>query len=426
MNNSRNSNNTSGLIFSFILALPALLAGVHGYKYFSQLGAGSWQSTDWYISYDFGFVRRGLLGGPLRIAASKFDWLNINIFLLFLTIFAVISITILLIIKTKNINFSARAALAFSPAFYPVFLMWDPQGGGRKEALAIIFIMVYMFLASKKNSIWKKARLLMSLLVLPLLILAHESVFFFAVPILIFATAIDWINDGRNWSKGISEIFPLLRSLVFLIPSFIALLAAFLYSKPPVDQVEAICRSWQIAYQTLVCTPLPAALDALAGTGRNYFKEIVDSYNAPLLYGQWLLAFGYVIALTVACLVPLVNNRIGRMSLNIRYAISSLLLGLCGIVAVFSIALYALAIDYGRWMSVSVTLILVTCLLYQEKIRSAAIVLSPVFAQKSFPLLDLERLKWVQLALVCISGFVMVPNCCINLWQLNFLIRRVA
>lgn len=428
----RNYRNPSGFGIACIMALPALLAGVRGYKYFSRLGPNSWESTDWYISNDFGFVRRGLLGGALRAVATSFDWFNVNLLTFLLTIIVVFTVSVLLIAKARNISYSTRLALAFSPAFYPVYFLWDPHGGGRKEVLAIVFVLAYLLIARAKGMIWNAARPWLVLLVLPLLTLAHEGIFFFSAPILIFAMVIDWINGDRTWSNGLSELLPLARSLALVIPAFFALFAAFVYSSPPVTQVEAICRSWQIAYESLTCIPLPSALQALAGTGsfgaegESYFSFIARTYEKPFIYIQWLLAFGYVIVLIGACLIPLVECGLGRMSANIRCAIATIVVGACSIVAIFNAPLYAFAVDYGRWMSVSVTLILTCCLLYREQIVSAAVVLSPAFAHGSFPSFLLVRTKWATQALLFVSSFAIVPHCCVTFWRVNPLFGRAV
>ena len=138
-----------------MMALPALLAAAEGYIYAKSLGPASWTATDWYISNEFGVTRRGLLGGALRVAATTFDWLDINLLGFLLTFITVFAITILLILKARTISLSAQLALAFSPVFYQNFLLWDPGAGGRKDSLAIIFVLIYLLLANAKKPILK-------------------------------------------------------------------------------------------------------------------------------------------------------------------------------------------------------------------------------------------------------------------------------
>ena len=420
-----------------MMAIPALLAAATGYANLKHLGPASWPATDWYISNDFGFTRRGILGGALRNAATTFDWLDINLLGFLLTFITVFAITILLILKARTISLSAQLALAFSPVFYQNFLLWDPGAGGRKDSLAIIFVLIYLLLANAKKPILKTISSLLIILVLPLLTLAHEALFFFCTPILIFVIAIDWINGSRDWNKGFSELLPLARSLCLFVPALIALLAAFVYSTPPVDQVEAICRSWQIVYPDLSCTPLPASFTSLTGTedyaeifgnstfggGNSSWDLIVatygTSYGSKRIILEWILTFGYVIALMAACFVPLVESNIGKRSTTVQNAIAFLLIGLCSITAIFNAPLYLLALDYGRWLSASLTLILATCLMYQKHIASAAVVLSSIFRPKGKWPLSRMRSRWLNLALISIAGIAIVTHR-VDLWRVRF------
>ena len=427
--------NASRRIVSFIMAAPALLAALYGYIYFTDLSPAGWQATDWYISNDFGFTRRGLLGGSLRALAITFDWLSVNWLAYLLTIIAAFAVSVLLILKARTISLSAQLALAFSPVFYQNFILWDPAGGGRKDALAIIFVLIYLLLANAKQRYLNTISSILAALILPLLTLVHEAIFFFCAPILIFVMTINWINRSRDWSKGFSALLPLARSLSLFIPTLIALLAALVYSTPSVDQVESICRSWQIVYSDLSCIPLPAAFSSLAGTenygeigGNSSFDLIVASYRSPKIYAEWIFTFGYVIALMAACFVPLVESSISKTSPNVRYAIAALLAGLCGVTAIFNAPLYLLAIDYGRWLSVSLTLILATCLIYQKRIASAAVVLSSIFPLKvKWPLSSMGS-KWLNLTLIFISCFTTLPHSTVwwnvKLWLFNPLLGR--
>ncbi len=426
--------NASRRIVSFIMAAPALLAALHGYIYFTDLSPASWQAADWYISNDFGFTRRGLLGGSLRAAATTFDWLSVNWFAYLLTIIAIFAVTVLLILKARTISLSAQLALAFSPVFYQNFILWDPAGGGRKDSLAIIFVLIYLMLANAKKRYLNTISTILVALTLPLLTLVHEAIFFFCAPILVFVMVINWINRNRDWSKVFSALLPLARSLCLFIPALIALLAAFFYSTPPVEQVEAICRSWQSVYSDLSCIPLPSALMALAGTenhgnsSSSYFDTIMASYGSPEIYVEWIFTFGYVIALIAACFVPLVESSISKTSTDIRYAIAALLAGLCGVTAIFNAPLYILAIDYGRWLSVSLTLILATCLIYQKHIASAAVILSSIFPSKGKWPLSRIGSRWLNLTLIFISCFTTLPHSAVwwnvKLWLFNPLLVR--
>ena len=415
------------------MALPALLAAAEGYISAKSLGPASWPATDWYISNDFGFTRRGLLGGALRAAANSFDWFDVNLLGFLLTMIAVFSVTTLLILKARNISLTAQLALALSPVFYQNFILWDPTAGGRKDSLAIIFVLIYLLLSSAKKPILKTASSLLILIILPLLTLAHEGIFFFCAPILIFTITVDWIKAGRDWRKGGSELLPLAKSLSLFIPTLITLLIVLIHSTTSVDQAEEICKSWQIIYPELSCIPLPASLTSLTGTenyaeiggispfggGSSSFDLIRGTYGRPMIYLEWIFMFSYAIALIGACFVPLVESSLREIPINVRYAVVSLVVGLCSVTAIFSAPLYLLAIDYGRWVSISLTLVLATCLLYQKHIATAAVELSPIFPLKEKRLSSCIGSKRLNLALIFIAGIVRIPHNT-DIWRVRF------
>lgn len=173
--------NSSRLI-DFLMVLPAIFASIRGARYFSTLGPGSWQSTDWLISYEAGPVRRGFAGYILREAAAHFPSLSVVKISFILTMLATLAASFYVAKRSSEISSLQRLALAWSPFMYPVFWLFDPQGGGRKEVLAIVIVLMMSLSAEAGGRTSKYFKLLVSLLLLPLLVLAHESIFFFVIP----------------------------------------------------------------------------------------------------------------------------------------------------------------------------------------------------------------------------------------------------
>lgn len=77
------------------------------------------------------------------------------------------------------------------------------------------------------------------------------------------------------------------------------------------------------------------------------------------------------------------------------------------------------------WMAVSITLIVATCLLYQDKISSAAMALSPAFAQKSSVLPAAFQIKWINFVLLFISSAAMVPHYSVSFFRANPILSGV-
>ena len=129
--------------------------------------------------------------------------------------------------------------------------------------------------------------------------------------------------------------------------------------------------------------------------------------------------FGYVITLVGACFIPIIESSLSDITIKIRYAVASLVIGLCSITAIFNAPLYFLAIDYGRWVSISLTLVLTTCLLYQKHIATAAIQITPMLPQKGNNLSSYIGSKWLYFVLFFVVGIVRIPHN-VDIWRLRF------
>ena len=136
------SKKFSGLIVSFLMVLPACLSSARGYIYAKSLDANSIQATDWFISNDFGLTRRGFFGGALRLFSDQFRSFAINLFAFSISLIAAFIVSLVLAKYSRGVSATARLALAYSPAFFPAFCLWDLQGQGRKEALAFVFVVI--------------------------------------------------------------------------------------------------------------------------------------------------------------------------------------------------------------------------------------------------------------------------------------------
>ena len=408
-----------------LLLLPAIAATVNGFLFAIRKGSESWMATDWYISNEFGFVRRGLLGGLLRQVSGRMGGVDINIFALSITIISLLIVSVIIVFYSRNLPYISRVALVFSPAFYTLFVLLDPSAGGRKEALSMLLIVFYAL--SQKLRGWFKNFIGIFLVVvgLPVITLIHESNLLFSAPILFFMFLTDFIlkNNFDSLRRFRREsLMALVRSFFLLVPGLVAFLFAYLYSKPEPIVVQGICSSWQPIVSDLSCNPLPAALGALASQD-GYSERIKFAFIRPQIYAQIAYSVLYVILLINAFCCPIVQNIASSNGCieraRIRFCVS--FLAVIGFLP--SIPLYFLAIDYGRWYSTAVTLFVVTCVICRERIASAAILLpEDLFKRRLDVFPDLDP-KLSSLLLIFGSSICTVPHCCVKLWEFTSIAR---
>lgn len=409
-------------LIGFLMVLPAIFASIRGARYFSTLGPGSWQSTDWLISYEAGPIRRGLAGYALKEAATYFPSLNVVKISFVLTMLAALTASFYVAKRTNEMSSLQRLALAWSPYMYPVFWLFDPQGGGRKEVLAIVIVFMMSLSAEVGGRMHKYFKLLVSLFLLPLLVLAHESIFFFVIPFFL----LHYILSGLD-SLSAFPPFAMMRSLVAKallasIPSLGALIFATLYASPAISEVVEICRSWQSVYTSLSCAPLPAALNAMASM-EAYEGMIKSSYQSPSIYRQWIGVLAYVLVLVVACLAPIVRGASGGAALEKRrtVALTSILIlvAVTFFSAAFTLPLYVLAIDYGRWMSVYITLLAIFVIGHRDSLGKISIWLPPAgFAGLNASALAkiLQQRYWA-IAPLLFGVLYVAPHCCMRFFN---------
>ena len=174
------------LLKEALLMLPAIAATVNLLLFAVWKGAESWQATDWYISNEFGFVRRGLLGGLWRQISEQVSWLDINLFAFSITAMVVFAASVVTVSNSRDLPYLNRFAIMFSPAFYTFFILLETGGGGRKEALSILLILSYALSQRLKSCFGNLVGIVLLVIGLPVVALIHESNFLFSAPILFF------------------------------------------------------------------------------------------------------------------------------------------------------------------------------------------------------------------------------------------------
>ena len=199
-------NKIKFLLFSFFLLTIHPL-----FLYFYKLnlnGGDEWLTADWLISYDYGFIRRGLFGSFLNffelLGVQKLVGLSFILSFLYIIIFYLI----IKIFFERKQNFISYILL-FSPIFL-FFPILDIRGSYRKELLGFLFI---LYLVNFTNEKYEKKVKIVSILLFTISIFSSEVNLLF-LPFIVWYFKIKKIDS--------KEIFPyIFVSVVYVVLYFI-------------------------------------------------------------------------------------------------------------------------------------------------------------------------------------------------------------
>lgn len=372
------------LVFILIAFYFTILGSYEGYATHS-----GWKIGDWLINYQGGFVRRGFIG-EFIYKISLYSQINLGLIVFWVQIsfyFLFFMFTYLSLIKHKSLE--AYWLLIFSPfVFY--FQVFDIAGGFRKE---IIFIAILAFLvwSANKYETKKLERIFyITLLLYPLVILSHEMLALF-LPYILIAYRVK-IPLNKN------------RTLLLLSLLAISAMAFFLaiFNAGDKNTVISIISS----LSALEYTPKAGAIDWLAKTlehGLNLVKTGMEKFN-------YIKIFSVTIILSLLCFMPISYklNKIFSDKINLFLLVVSIL---------GSIALAAIAWDWGRFIYVNlVSLFLILLIIEDNELKSQYFT------------------NWFFILLLIIVYFSVwhIPHCCgvqpvmrdINSTNIELLIKR--
>lgn len=281
-------------------------------------GFDGWQTGDWLLNYDGGFVRRGLFGSALSaITPPGVSLISVATFVQLAFMMTMFFLVWLLYLRTDRSW--AWVMVLFSPAMlmFPVLNLW---AGARKEILVLVALAILALAFGRPRWHWT------ALAVLPLFvvsILSHESLVL-TLPSFIYLI----------WNGGQGEGSNRTRNLLVAAYSVAGLSAATvtLTHSGTVEIAQGICRSW---LEQGLPNCKSGALDALMATALDS-REILTSELFP---GYW--AYLTVFAL---CLIPLYT---------VRFLPKHWVLTAVTFIALAP--LFWIAWDYGRWIYLGVT-----------------------------------------------------------------------
>ncbi|RTL72230.1 MAG: hypothetical protein EKK41_05620 [Hyphomicrobiales bacterium] len=291
-------------------------------------------------SYAAGFTRRGLSGTVINSVSTISRLSTPQLFLLInLALYAFIGLRIAL-------TYGRAPASNILFLFFPTslaFLIWDAAIIGRKDTLLIAFAFMTSLLARHGGERGGSLHFWFALsLALAVLVLIHDSFVFF-IPLLVVVTCAGSAAVPKSLAV-LKRVFAAssLPGLVFLM------LIAF---RQPLDldllfdalgsdgaNLRAACRASQVASGRdawmgggSICylnTPLSVSL-------RHVWQDL-----APILIARSMVTGGVLLAITTGYFVILTTDAAARGRIA--------LLIVLGLLA--TLPLYAIAIDWGRWL----------------------------------------------------------------------------
>lgn len=242
-----------------------------------------WRIGDWLISYQGGFVRRGLIG-ELLIHASAWTQIDVRLLvkLLLLGLYALLFGLIAALVWPLR-STPALIALLASPAF----LLFETQatpGAGRKELLLLVLLLIHLhrlLRVSDAHCHPLRPPAWLSLL-LGLMVLSHEMLAAF-LPYFVAASLLSADDRRQTTATGL---------WLCLLPGLLAA-AVMLGFRGDAEVARGICQSLAAA--------APADCATIGGTqgsisflalGFEDSLRIVQYYNPPLTFLGFTLAIG--------------------------------------------------------------------------------------------------------------------------------------
>ena len=320
------------------------------YAVVSARAAQSWILGEWLINYQGGFVRRGLLGELILGAARGLHLPPIPVALaLQLLLYAVFYASAALL--ARGVSWSlALVALFLSPATLS-FIVLDPPSSVRKEVLLLAAVALFC-LALRRGRIRPLPLALCLALMAAVCVLAHEGLIFY-LPYLFAPVFLATARAPRTQTAMREAAWLCLPALL------VALLAAVAAATHPGSpaQAAAICGSLGATWQGEghgLCGGAIFYLTHDRDYARHDVLRAAHAYRYGLLYG----VTGTLAALPVAvCLAQLARAR--RRELRVLLVATAL--AVAG-----SLVLFTLARDWGRWISIHVTCLLLLLLFVHE------------------------------------------------------------
>ena len=330
------------------------------------------------ISYDGGFVRRGIGGEIVKILSSTFG-LSPSLIIIILSVISWLALVFFIFQVSRDL---IPSYLILSPVFlgmpvYADFLV-------RKDVLGLLLLAMSLFVIRGWFGIGKYIAVYFFLL---FGLLNHESIIFYGFPIVILAEILS--NKNIDWKRNIYPYFPLLLlALIVLI------------NKGTEEIAIQISSFWNLYleknYAEFCClNEHPAAIDSIGWTtwsGLKLSLGVLNDFDHIFIYvpAAWILTIFIVLQFGNWSL----NRTIGRQFIAIF------------LIQLFFVSpLFLLGWDFGRW----IFFITVSSLLWVSIFREVEI------SHKSLNhFVNLLHMRpWLTSKELFLFGLIIgVPGCC--------------
>jgi len=304
---------------------------------FSNLN-NPWLIGDWLINYKSGFVRRGL-GGEIFLSANKIFKINLNnlVFYFQAIVFFLVCCLLVKIVNKVSLDYYFLLLLISPTALS--FSLYDAFMVGRKDILIILYFLylVYLLVSNKKLTYLKSAVILFFSI---FLILVSELIIFY-LPYFFYLTLIHKLKTHDNSYFKINII----QSFIILIIFILIALFGVQGDKNLICQEIIRAGGDNILCSASINDINLGILDTL-----NRMKFVVKS----LEYFPHYLIVVFLSILPINFYLFFVNRKI----------ISCLKFNFLFILAfIFSLPLFVLSQDWGRWIHIHVLLSLFTLII---------------------------------------------------------------
>jgi hypothetical protein len=306
-------------LIAFLPMMVWLFFGIFSLRYGLEIfnGGNGWKTGDWLINYSDGFIRRGFLG-------SLVYWISgFGISLLWLVYLMQVSIYALMLSFVLKLYKSADRSLywlliLFSPAFL-LFPFYDFKGGFRKEILVLtLFAFFSLSYAQASVSIAKVTWVVVFYFLAGL---SHE-VTIFVLPFFLYML---WQSVETN---QLEKKYGIIFSIALIGISFSILLMSYVF-KGSEGSASVICNS--LTERSLTPDICNGAISWLTEDSHSAFYRVIEG-----LGWHSLSVFQFV----VLAFVPTIFTTFWNKRTLVLFVVSF----------VFITPLFAVAIDWGRWI----------------------------------------------------------------------------
>lgn len=254
------------MLLTVVFCMPPL--ALHVWRTYSNVS--SWQITEWLISYDGGFVRRGIGGEIIKILSSTFE-LAPSLIIIILSVASWLLLVTLVLKVSKGVF---PSYIVLSPVFlgmpvYSDFLV-------RKDVLGLLILAVSLLVIKFWSGLRKYATVN---ILFTFGVLNHESIIFYGIPLVILAEFVT--NRNIEWKRRLYPYLPLIFSVLVVLAN-----------KGTEDTALQISNYWNSFlrdnYTEFCCLAKnPAAIDAIGWTtqrGLSLSIGLLNDFSNGFIY----------------------------------------------------------------------------------------------------------------------------------------------